>query len=141
MKKILFLLAILPLLAFASCSSDDDDSKVDFDYNIEMLYGQWQATSVELGGVNIDITSMVAPTFVTFKEGGVYSSKGVLGDGTGHYSTKGKTVIIVLGGSTLAFDMTSLSATQAKILLNAKALNLEIIPPEVEYVTVVLTKK
>lgn len=141
MKKFLFLLAILPLLAFASCSSDDDDSKVDFDYNIEMLYGQWQATAVELGGANIDITSMIAPTFVTFKEGGVYSSKGVLGDGTGNYSTKGKTIIIALGGNNLPFDMTSLTATQAKILLNAKVLNLEMIPPEVDYVTVVLTKK
>ena len=59
MKKFLFALAMLPLLAFVGCSSDDevDTPTVDFDYNIELLYGEWRATSVEIAeGVSIDIT-------------------------------------------------------------------------------------
>ena len=46
MKKILLALAIMPLL-FVACSSDDDPSTTDFDYSIDLLYGEWRATNIE----------------------------------------------------------------------------------------------
>ena len=148
MKKFLFALAMLPLLAFVGCSSDDevDTPTVDFDYNIELLYGEWRATSVEIAeGVSIDITEpelevMVLLTFVTFKTGGVYESEGILGEGTGEFITKDKTITTSLGGEKISFDVKSLDAKTAKIELNAKALGLPIIPEGVETVVVVLTK-
>lgn len=151
MKKILFALAILPLLAFVGCSSDDDDNtqKVDFAHNIELLYGEWRATSVEImAGVNIDLTTPgedgelpIVPTFVTFEKNGAFSSKGALGDGKGTYTTKGKQISAAMGDAKLGFEMTSLKATEAKIVLNAKALDLDDVPPTIENVTVVLTKQ
>lgn len=154
MKKFLFALAMLPLLAFVGCSSDDDDNteKVDFDHNIEMLYGQWQATGVEIGELVIDLTltneegeAMFAPTFVTFAKGGVFSSKGIIGESTGVFSTKGKTIVAVTGEDNedkMSFEMTTLEAETAKIELNAQDLDLGMdIPEEVGNVTVILTKQ
>lgn len=146
MKKILFALAMLPILAFVGCSSDDDNStKVDFDHNIEWLYGEWRATSVEAGPLSIDLTDptfevMVLPTYVIFKKGGMYESEGVLGNGTGKYITKGKTITTSLNDEKISFDVTSLTAKSAKIEINAKALGLPMIPEEIGTVVVVLTK-
>ena len=154
MKKFLFALAMLPLLAFVSCSSDDDDNtvKVDFDHNIEMLYGQWQATSVEVAELEIDLTmededgeAVFAPTFVTFAKDGVFTSEGLIGEGTGVYSTKGKTIVAVTGEDNedkMSFEMTTLGAETAKIEINAQDLDLGMdIPEEVGTVTVTLTKQ
>lgn len=146
MKKILFAMAILPLLVFISCSSDDDNpSNSNFDHNIELLYGQWRATGVEVSGVTIDLTEkrnelMVAPTFVTFGVGGSYLSEGILGEGKGKYTTKDKTIYTTVGKNKVNFEMTSLNAKTAKIILDAKKLGLSIIPEGVETVVVVLTK-
>ncbi|HTN68507.1 MAG TPA: hypothetical protein VLZ33_03490 [Dysgonamonadaceae bacterium] len=148
MKKILFALAMLPILAFVGCSSDDDNStKVDFDHNIEWLYGEWRATSVE-GVVEepIDLTDpvmemIVEPTYITFGTQDVYSSKGILGEGSGKYTTKGITIIATIGEDKISFDMKELSAETAKIEINAEALGLPIIPEGIEEVIVVLTKQ
>ncbi|HZJ79923.1 MAG TPA: hypothetical protein VFC69_05030 [Dysgonamonadaceae bacterium] len=154
MKKVLFALAILPLLAFASCSSDDDEtpdvSDIDFAHNIELLYGKWRATGVE--GVGEDVIDLTQPpfdeivpaTYVTFKKDGIYSSEGILGEGTGEYTTKDKTITVATGENKedkISFEMTSLVAETAKIKINAKSLDLPIIPEELEEVTVVLTKQ
>ena len=151
MKKILFALAILPLLAFVGCSSDDDDNipKVDFAHDIELLYGEWRATSVEImEGVNVDLTTPdedgnlpIEETYVTFEKNGTFSSKGVLGEGKGTYTTKEKKINASIGDAKLDFEMTSLKATEAKIVLDAKALGLPDVPPSIENVTVVLTKQ
>ena len=149
MKKILFALAILPLLAFVSCSSDDDDNKTpsdDFGYNIELLYGEWRATEVKIEGVDgIDLTDpmlelMVAPTYITFATGGVYESEGILGEGTGKYIAKDKTITTSLGDNNVSFKVISLSATKAEVEINAKALGLPLIPDGIETVVVELTK-
>lgn len=155
MKKILLALAILPILAFVSCSSDDDDtpnpSRPDFEHDIELLYGQWRATSVEgVAEDAIDLTdpimeALIPATYVTFKEDGIYSSEGILGEGTGVYTTKGKTIVAATGENKedkISFEMSSLNTETAKIELNAQDLELGIdIPEEVENVTVVLTKQ
>ena len=163
MKKVLFALAILPLLAFVSCSSDDDEKvktpEIEFDYNIELLYGQWRATSVE--GVTedpIDLTTVgedgepiFDPTYITFEKDGSYSSVGLIGEATGEYTAKGKTIVAATGkdkGNKMSFEMTSLNAETSKVEINAKTLvipglpNLpELLPEGVENVTVVLTKQ
>ena len=148
MKKILFVLTIMPLLIVA-CSSDNDNSpKNSFDYNIEMLYGEWRATAIE--GVTedvIDLTDpeveeLVTPTYVTFKKDGTYLSKGILGDGSGKYNTKDKTIITTLGDDKMTFKMTQLEAKSAKIEVNPQDFDLGI--PGTEFykkVTVVLTKQ
>ncbi|MGV8964042.1 MAG: hypothetical protein ACOH2V_11775 [Candidatus Saccharimonadaceae bacterium] len=150
MKKVLIALAMLPLFAFVGCSNDDDNTpKVDFDHNIELLYGEWRATSVEgIGEVAIDLTNseiekLVTPTYVTFKSGGAYSTKGILGEGAGKYTTKDSTIVTALGKDKISFEMTSLAVNTAKIKLNPKDVDfgkLEI-PAEIKTVTVVLTKQ
>ena len=149
MKKFLFALAMLPLLAFVSCSSDDDDNNnqdVDFAYNIELLYGEWRATEVEIADdMTINLTEpemelMVTPTYVTFATGGVYESEGILGEGTGKYITKEKTITTSLGDEKVSFKVISLDAKEAKIEINAKALGLSMIPEGIETVVVELTK-
>ena len=107
MKKILIALAVLPLLAFVSCSSDDDEKintpEIDFAHNIELLYGEWRATGVELGEIVIDLTvtneegeEIFAPTYVSFAKDGSFSSKGLIGEATGEYTTKDKTIIAAI---------------------------------------------
>ena len=147
MKKILFALAIVPLLVIG-CSSDDDDKNAsdDFGYNIEWLYGEWRATEVEIAEeVSIDLTDptievLVAPTYLTFKAGDVYESEGILGEGTGKYVAKDKKITTSLGDKKVSFDVTSLTKETAKIKINAKTLDLDIIPDGIETVVVVLTK-
>lgn len=150
MKKILFALAIMPLLAIG-CSSDDDDdfknpSDIDFAYNIELLYGEWRATEVDVTeGLEVDLTEpvielTVAPTYVTFAKGGAYQSKGVLGDGTGKYITKDKTVTTTVGDKKVSFVVKSLSDKSAKIEIDAKELDLPMIPEGIKTVVVELTK-
>ncbi|NLZ95672.1 MAG: hypothetical protein GX921_07615 [Bacteroidales bacterium] len=155
MKKILFALAILPILAFVSCSSDDDDKldiqEPDFAHNIELLYGQWRATGVELGELTIDLTGtdeegelIFVPTYVSFAEDGSFSSEGIIGEATGKYTTKDKTIITDIGEDKedkLSFEMTNLTKETAEIVVDASAFNLDMIPDELGEVTVVLTKQ
>lgn len=147
MKKILFALAIMPLLV-VGCSSDDDDNntKDDFGHNIEWLYGEWRATSVEImESVTIDLTDptvevMVPPTYVTFKAGDVYESEGILGEGTGKYIAKDKKITVSLGDEKISFDMPKLTKESAEIKIDAKSLGLPMIPEGIKDVVVVLTK-
>ena len=155
MKKILIALAVLPLLAFVSCSSDDDEKintpEIDFAHNIELLYGEWRATGVELGEIVIDLTvtneegeEIFAPTYVSFAKDGSFSSKGLIGEATGEYTTKDKTIIAAVGENKedkMSFEMTDLNAETAKIVIDASALNIDMIPEGLGDVTVVLTKQ
>ena len=155
MKKILIALAVLPLLAFVSCSSDDDEKvntpEIDFAHNIELLYGEWRATGVELGEIVIDLTGtneegeeIFAPTYVSFAKDGSLSSKGLIGEATGEYTTKDKTIIAAIGENKedkMSFEMTDLNAETAKIVIDASALNIDMIPEGLGDVTVVLTKQ
>ncbi len=159
MRKILIALAVLPLLAFVCCSSDDDDKvntpEIDFAHNIELLYGEWRATGVELGeelgNLVIDLTEtneegevIFTPTFVSFAKDGSFSSKGLIGKTTGEYTTKDKTIIAAVGENKehkMSFEMTDLSAETAKIVIDASALDIDMIPEGLGNVTVVLTKQ
>ena len=145
MKKIFLALAIMPLLIVA-CSSDDvDTSTKDFAHDIKLLYGEWRATGVEVGGATIDLTKTntelsVAPTYITFGSDGSFVSEGVLGDGIGTYGTNKTTIRTSIGSKKVNFEMTSLKAKTAKIKLDSKVFNLDLIPEGTGMVTVILTK-
>lgn len=155
MRKILIALAVLPLLAFISCSSDDDDKvntpEIDFGHDIELLYGQWRATSVELGDLIIDLTAtnedgevVFTPTYVSFAKDGSFSSEGLIGKTTGEYTTKDKTIIAAVGENNedkMSFEMPLLESETAKIVVDASAFDLEMIPEDLGDVTVILTKQ
>lgn len=151
MKKILFALAMLPLFAFVGCSSDDDNEKTpgnDFDYSIELLYGKWTATSVDVDGDVIDLTDpvmemVVEPTTVTFEKDGNYSSTGLVGEGTGEYIAKDKTIATsIKDGETISFKVKSLEAKTALVEVNVADIDFGDlkISEEVETVIVEWTK-
>lgn len=119
----------------------DYSKEIDFDFDIALLYGEWQVTAVELEGVEIDVTTIIDPTFVTFAEKGVFSSKGILGEGDGNYAVKGNDVATIIDGEIMSFDMESLTAETAKIEIDASNLDIDIIPEGIEEVIVVLTKQ
>ena len=146
MKKILLALAILPLL-FVGCSSDNDKlSSGDFDYNLEMLYGNWRATGIVASGVAIDLTTpknelKVAPTNITFSKGGVYTSEGALGEGTGKFGAKDKTILTSIGKHKVGYEVSSLTAKTAKFKVDAKAFSgIPFITEGTETVLLELTK-
>lgn len=146
MKKLLFVLAIMPLLIVA-CSSDDDTSSTsDFDYPIETLYGEWRITDVEVDDVPVNLTTpqselYVAPTYLKFEENGKLTGEGVLGEGNGEFGTRGKVVYTSIGKLKANFEVVTLSKTTAKIKLDAKHLSqLPLINKDKGILTVTLTK-
>jgi len=53
MRKILFLLAMLPMLMFSACSDDDDEVKI----TSEQVTGKWNVTWVQEGSAKFLIIS------------------------------------------------------------------------------------
>lgn len=143
MKKILLALALMPLF-FVACSSDDNPSTTDFDYSIDLLYGEWRATEIESIG-SIDLTTPLnelyaAPTYLKFNKDGTVEGEGLFGEGTGKYSTKEKAIHTSIGKIKKSFDVVSLQATTAKVKLNAKGLGTPLIPDNAGEITVTLRK-
>ena len=143
MKKILLAFAIMPLL-FVACSSDDEPSATDFDYSIDLLYGEWRATNIESVGA-IDLTTPLnelyaAPTYLKFNKDGTLEGEGLFGEGTGKYSAKEKAIHTSIGKTKKSFEVVSLQATTAKVKLNAKGLGTPLIPDNAGEITVTLTK-
>ena len=143
MKKILLALAIMPLL-FVACSSDDDPSTTDFDYSIDLLYGEWRATNIESIG-SIDLTTPLnelyaAPTYLKFNKDGTLEGEGLFGEGTGKYSTREKSIHTSIGKTKKSFEVVSLQATTAKVKLNAKGLGTPLIPDNAGEIIVTLRK-
>lgn len=141
MKKILFALAIMPLLIVACSSDDDKSSTTDFDHNIEFLYGEWRATTMNTGTLNLDLTDpmnelTIPQTYVTFNKNGTYESNGMLGENSGNFSTKKS----IVSTKKFNFEVLSLTANTAKIKINAKALGLPEQTVGTGTVTINLTK-
>ena len=79
MKKILIALAIMSLFFVACSSSDDIPSSADFDFNLDLLYGEWRATDVESVGSQ-DLTTPInelyaPPTYLTFNKDGTLEGR------------------------------------------------------------------
>lgn len=146
MKKILFAIAFMPLLFVACSSSDDNDDQPgqDFDYNIEMLFGEWRATHVE-GKRAFNLTDPLnelyaAPTYLKFNRDGSLEGEGLFGDGTGRYSANKKSIHTSIGNTRKSLDVSSLEANTAKVKLNAKELNTALITDDEGIVTITFTK-
>ena len=150
MKKILFAMAMLPLFAFVGCSSDDDEKTPgnDFDYSIELLYGKWTATSIDADGDVIDLTDpvmemIVEQTTVTFEKDGDYSSTGLIGEGTGKYIAKDKTITTSIeDDETISFKVKSLEAKTALVEIKVEDIDFGDLKmsEKIETVIVELTK-
>lgn len=144
MKKILIALAIMPLF-FAACSSSDDvPSSGEFNYSIELLYGEWRATEVESIGSQ-DLTTPInelyaAPTYLKFNKDGTLEGEGLFGEGMGRFSTREKTIYTSIGNIKKNFEVVSLQSSKTKVKVNAKGLGTPLIPDNAGVVTFTLEK-
>lgn len=120
MKRILFVTLCL-VMVLSGCSKDDDQS---FDYDIDLLVGKWRVTHIEsderdgtyLNVIDEPGASLFEPTYATFNSNGTYSGEGFFGNGSGTYSTSGKTIITYIEGSEyLRYDVLTLSGTNAEL--------------------------
>ena len=126
MRKLLFVLFILPL-SFISCSSDDDSA--GFDYDLEVLYGTWRITHIDVGSgyVNVTSTSSITPTYATFNPDGTYSGKGYFGNGSGTYKAEGKRITCYVSGSEYThYDVISLTGDicELTMAMGSESINL-----------------
>lgn len=90
MKKILFILAVLPMFLM-SCSDDDDNVVADFTYG-DAIFGTWEIK--KLGVLNWPYKTTTA----TFNSDGTYSGSGYFGNGSGTYTAKGNEVSCYIDG-------------------------------------------
>lgn len=117
MKKILFLLAMLPMFVFSACSDDDD-----FDYPMETLYGTWDVTDVKVEGKWYDVTTYPYTRFgmsISFKSDGSFYGRGYLGNGSGTYKASGNTIVTYLDGEEyIRYTVKSLSGDNAELTMS-----------------------
>lgn len=122
MKKFLSmtLLFTAMFLTFSSCSKDDDD----FDYPMDTLYGTWESISINIDGSWTDITEYPFTKFafsIKFNSDGTYTGKGYFGNGSGTYTTKGKTIITYVDGKEyLRYDIKSLTNNVAELSMTVE---------------------
>lgn len=113
MKKVMFLLAFLPMVMLTSCSKDDDG----FDYDMETLYGTWIIETVD--GINANALG-VRYTTATFNLDGTYYGSGYFGTGSGTYEAEGKTITCYVKGKLYAqYRVISLSGNRCELEMSA----------------------
>ena len=144
MKKILIALAIMSMLFVACSSSYEITTSADFDFNLDLLYGEWRATDVESVGSQ-DLTTPInelyaAPTYLKFNKDGTLEAEGLFGEGIGKYSTKEKSIYTSIGSIKKSFEVVSLQVSTAKVKVNAKGLGTPLIPDNAGIVTFTLKK-
>lgn len=130
MKKIILLFAVL-VVAFSSCSKDDDDNS--FKYDINTLVGKWRITNVQLEDGWLDVTtamgeSVFDPTYATFNSDGTYIGKGEFGNGSGTYKAENSTIICYVEKQEYArYEVISLTGTecQLKMIADGESLNIK----------------
>lgn len=121
MKKILFLLAMLPMFVLTSCSKDDE---ADFNYPMETLYGTWEGTGINVDGKWIDPTDWLYTKFafsIKFNADGTYSGKGYFGNGSGTYKAEGNMIYTYVSGEEYArYKVKSLSNNEAELVMSVE---------------------
>jgi hypothetical protein len=118
MKKVLFLLAMLPMLVFTACSDDDEES---FNYPMEELYGTWEGTEIDMDGTIIDLTDWVYSKYrfsATFNQDGTYSGSGYFGNGSGKYKATGDMIYTYIDGKEyMRYQVVSMKGNKATLIM------------------------
>lgn len=118
MKKVLFLLAMLPMVLLSACSSDDEDS---FNYPMETLYGTWEGVEIDIDGTIIDLTDWVYSKYrfsATFNSDGTYSGSGYFGNGSGTYKANGDMIYTYIDGKEyLRYQVVSMQGNTATLIM------------------------
>lgn len=119
--------AVVAVVAFSSCSKDDDVKLID-----DSVVGTWTTTSVEISGKWYDVTSFPYNKFsasATFFSDGTYFGNGALGNGKGTWEKSGSTITTYVDGevyivykvSSLKGDTMQGTMTMGKTSMNFKA--------------------
>lgn len=110
MKKILFLLAMLPMLVFTACSDDDEDVKL----TTEQVVGKWNVTWAQQGNESLDIPS--GSIYMNLKSDGTYRTVMFKDYYIGEWKLEGNTVVgTTTDPITERYTFTSLNGKNAEI--------------------------
>lgn len=110
MKKILFLLAMLPMLVFTACSDDDEDVKL----TTEQVVGKWNVTWAQQGNESLDIPS--GSIYINLKSDGTYRTVMFKDYYIGEWKLEGNTVVgTTTDPITERYKFTSLNGKNAEI--------------------------
>lgn len=110
MKKILFLLAMLPMLVFTACSDDDEDVKL----TTEQVVGKWNVTWAQQGNESLDIPS--GSVYINLKSDGTYRTVMFKDYYIGEWKLEGNTVVSTTTDPiTERYKFTSLNGKNAEI--------------------------
>ncbi len=110
MKKVLFLLAMLPMVLLSACSDDDEDVKL----TTEQVVGRWNVTWAQQGSQSLDIPS--GSIYMNLKSDGTYRT--VMFDDyyIGEWKLEGNTVVgTTTDPITERYKFTSLDGKNAEI--------------------------
>lgn len=110
MKKILFLLAVLPMVLLSACSDDDEDVKL----TTEQVVGKWNVTWAQQGNESLDIPS--GSIYMNLKSDGTYRTVMFKDYYIGEWKLEGNTVVgTTTDPITERYTFTSLNGKNAEI--------------------------
>ena len=110
MKKILFLLAVLPMVLLSACSDDDEDVKL----TTEQVVGKWNLTWAQQGNESLDIPS--GSIYINLKSDGTYRTVMFKDYYIGEWKLEGNTVVgTTTDPITERYKFTSLNGKNAEI--------------------------
>lgn len=110
MKKILFLLAVLPMVLLSACSDDDEDVKL----TTEQVVGKWNVTWAQQGNESLDIPS--GSIYMNLKSDGTYRTVMFEDYYIGEWKLEGNTVVgTTTDPITERYKFTSLNGKNAEI--------------------------
>lgn len=110
MKKVLFLLAVLPMVLLSACSDDDEDVKL----TTEQVVGKWNVTWAQQGNESLDIPS--GSIYINLKSDGTYRTVMFKDYYIGEWKLEGNTVVgTTTDPITERYKFTSLDGKNAEI--------------------------
>lgn len=116
--KILTLMALFCVVAFTSCSKDEET----FDYSMSTLYGTWEGSEIKSGDNWIDITSWIYSKYqfgIVFYDDGTYYGYGYFGTGSGTYKAiDNKIITYVDGVQYIVYTIKSLTNSTAELTMS-----------------------
>ena len=117
MKKIMFLLAFLPMFVFTACSSDDDES----DYDVQALISTSPSSRSAYGAGYEKLQGVSSVTTAIFNSDGTYSGHGLMGNGKGTYDFKGSKITCYVNGEVyITYTIISLQGENCELSVQYK---------------------